>query len=353
MNIFFYLILFLLSIYSYSLMDLNFTLINHPFWNDFRSLIIQLGYFNRPLSTMVFIIFSILVFFLGLKIFKKNKIKPLYIGLTISLICFFSYPFLSHDFFNYLFDAKILTFYNQNPYFHKALDFPNDNWTRFMHWTHRNYPYGPIWLTLTLPFSYLGLGKFILNFISFKILFTLLYLGCIYLISKENKNKALLFALNPLVIYEGLITPHNDMATVFFGLLAIYILKKSKKYFGFFNAFFSIGIKYISIFLIPLLLNYFKTAFLICSLLVTYLIYSNGLNPWYFLNFLVFIPFISEKTLKDWNYFSFILTLTYSPFLLNGTWNSDVYYQKNLIVLFGLFIYIIYLFYFKNVKKSI
>jgi len=85
-------------------------------------------------------------------IFIRNfkRYNPLLISILIGVGLLFSYPFLSHDLFNYLFDAKIVTFYHQNPYILKALDFPSDPWLRFMHWTHRTYPYGPSFLFLTL-----------------------------------------------------------------------------------------------------------------------------------------------------------------------------------------------------------
>ncbi|MFS8160257.1 MAG: hypothetical protein ACMG6E_08635, partial [Candidatus Roizmanbacteria bacterium] len=97
------------------------------------------------------------------------------------------YPLLSKDFFNYLFDAKILTFYHQNPYLHKALDYPLDPWLRFMNWTHRVYPYGPAFLPITLIPSFLSFGKLIINFALFKALFALAYIHSTYLLTKMDR----------------------------------------------------------------------------------------------------------------------------------------------------------------------
>ncbi|MDO8515495.1 MAG: hypothetical protein Q7S14_03265, partial [bacterium] len=152
----YFFVLFLLSIYSYSQIDLNLTLLQTPWFLQFKETMINLGYYNRPLSTLAFIILVLLLYIL-----KPKKIILAIGGLC--LISLFSYPFLSHDFFNYIFDARIITTYHLNPYFYKALDFPADDWIRFMQWTHRTYPYGPVWLIVTLIPSFLGFSKFILT----------------------------------------------------------------------------------------------------------------------------------------------------------------------------------------------
>jgi len=96
-------------------------------------------------------VFILLYFVKGLNNNKYEKLKKLFIILIAVniLIGLISYPAYSHDLFNYMFDAKIATFYQQNPYLYKALDFPTDPWLRFMHWTHRYYPYGPSFLLLS------------------------------------------------------------------------------------------------------------------------------------------------------------------------------------------------------------
>ena len=118
----------------------------------------QIGYFNRPLSAVLYsvIVISMFTFYiLFLKLARVNLInkKQLWILILITTaILTFSYNAFSYDLFNYIFDAKIVTFYQQNPYIHKALDYLGDPMLSFMHWTHRYYPYGPIWLALTIPF---------------------------------------------------------------------------------------------------------------------------------------------------------------------------------------------------------
>ncbi|MCL4390465.1 hypothetical protein M1345_03705 [Patescibacteria group bacterium] len=202
MIIFFYLlVLAVLGVYSYSQIDLNLTLLQTPWFLSFQHLMIQLGYFNRLLSTAIFAGLLLLLFLFYLLLLRqKPNLFILVAGVVV--LTLFAYPAFSHDFFNYLFDARIVTHYGQNPYFFKALDFPTDTWTRFMQWTHRTYPYGPIWLALTVPLSYLGFGKFILTVFNFKIMFAAAYVGSVVLIKKLSGVKnALFFAANPLVHY--------------------------------------------------------------------------------------------------------------------------------------------------------
>lgn len=222
-------ILLVLAIYSYSQIDLNLTLLQSPLFLKFQFLMVQLGYYQRVYSVLIFTVILLLLFTAYLFLLRKGKTPVISLKNTVLLIGgvavigVISYPAFSYDLFNYIFDARIVTFYHQNPYLYKALDFPSDNWIRFMHWTHRTYPYGPVWLLVTLPFSFLGFGRFLLTLVNFKVMFSLFYLGncyLIYMISSaiDPKNRSwrlLFFALNPLVIIESVVSPHIDSVMAF------------------------------------------------------------------------------------------------------------------------------------------
>src|SRR5205814_411517 len=138
-------------------------------------------------------------------------------------ILFFAYNAFSYDLFNYIFDAKIFVHYHQNPYFHKALDFPGDPMLSFMHWTHRTYPYGPAWLIIIAPVYYLGFGIFSITFYLFKLITVEAYLWSVILVKKiaekletDSSFAVVAFALNPLVIAEVLVSAHNDIFMIAF-----------------------------------------------------------------------------------------------------------------------------------------
>lgn len=351
---FYFVILSILAIYSYSLIDLNLTLFNHPLWNDFRSFIIQIGYFKRELSFGIYTFLILSLFFLQY-LSIKAKLDPVKLSLLIGAICLFSYPFLSHDYFNYIFDAKILTFYGKNPYLFKALDFPGDPWTRFMHWTHRIYPYGPTFLLITLIPSLLAMGKFILNYFFFKLMFVGFYLLMIYLLNKINKKWALFMAVNPLIIIEGLVSPHNDLIGLSLAIVGIYFIFKEKNFLG--RLFFVIsgGIKYVTLPLIVLcrskkILNIL--AFLGIAVGIFYASLKLEIQPWYFLSFFAFLPFF-PKIINYSNIFIAGLLFSYYPYVYLGGWDKPekVIIKHNIIWVF-LILNVIYFLGKKMILRS-
>src|SRR3989339_959552 len=247
MLILFAVLLLGLSIYSYVLIDPNLTLINASWWVSFRDPLVYFGYYQRLHSTVTYIFIIIFLFFFHwyfVKYYKKYSGLKLVILITVILVL--AYPFLSHDFFNYIFDAKILTFYGDNPYTHMPGNYPDDKWLRFMHWTHRSYPYGPVFLPLTLVPSFFAFGKFILNFLFFKVLNFIFYGAGIYFLNKMNKKWSIIFATNPLVIIEGLVNAHNDLIAVVLGIIGIYLLQKKRSVVSRILLITSAGIKYLT-----------------------------------------------------------------------------------------------------------
>src|SRR3989339_218034 len=352
----YFIVIFLFSIYSYSLVDLNLTLFNSTLWDNFRNFIIQIGYFNRGLSTTIFVSGIIILTCLYLLV-KKIKPDPIKLALVISLVSLIAYPFLSHDFFNYMFDAKILTFYGKNPYLFRALDFPADHWIRFMHWTHRVYPYGPTFLPITLIPSFLSGGKFFLSLLFFKITFVSFYLAAVWAVNKIDKNKALIIATHPLIIIEGLITPHNDLIAMSLGLIGIYLLFNKSNWSR--VSFVVSGlIKYSTLSTIILsrknnLLNIL--AFIGILVPLFYLTFYSEIQPWYFLTLFIFVP-IFFNIIKKIEFFLAGLLFSYYPYIMFGNWSTKSQIDlKHQIIIFFFVINLLALgiykiFYF--VKKS-
>lgn len=296
----------LLAIYSFSHLDLNLTLSTNPIYQSFQKQLTYLGYFNRPLSTIIYLslIFLLTTCYLILTtLAKKNLISHRQTWLTIfliTLILLFSYPAFSHDIFNYMFDARIVTKYGLSPWEYKALDFPVDTWTRFMRWTHRPSVYPPVWIGISLLPSLLGFGKFTLTLGLFKLFAAAAYLGCCKLISKLNQKALVLFAFNPLVIIETLVNGHMEIIMVFFGLLAIYLTLQHRRFLSWVSFIGSVGIKYMTVYLTPILLKGDKwlrrTVWLGLILTTVWIIYY-GFQPWYGLWIL---PFAYLLPIKSW-----------------------------------------------------
>lgn len=333
---------FLLTIYSYVLVDLNFTLFNSSLWETFRSVVIQLGYYQRNLSALIYIIFVLIFFVLHFHAVKKYKqINVGLLSFIIGVIFLFSYPLLSHDFFNYMFDAKILTFYHQSPYLKVALDFPDDSWLRFMQWVHRPYPYGPTFLPITLIPSFIAAGKLLFNFFLFKATWVLFYLATVYFLEKTNRKWAVIFATHPLVIVEGLINSHNDFIGLCLVLIGYYFLVNKKQIWGRALFLISAGIKYITApFVFLPLKKKSKLNLVILGLLVVALVYLSffqEIQPWYFLALLGFIPFY-EKLIHRLTIFFAGLLFSYYPYLAYGEWGQAQNVSIKHIIILTFFI---------------
>ena len=311
-----------LFLYSFTQVDLGLTFSQNSFYQGVYKYFQYVGYFDRPLSTNLYILILFLLFLFYILILvaiNKNKINRRQfwiIVLVTSGVLTFSYNAFSYDLFNYIFDAKIYTHYNLNPYMYKALDFPNDPMLSFMRWTHRTYPYGPAWLFLTIPVSFIGSNIFIVTFYLFKMLTTVCFLGTVYYIEKIvkilNPKKSLFnaafFALNPLILIEVLVSSHNDTSMMFFAILAVYLFINTKWQTGFITILFSALIKQVTtLLLIPFVIfyisKYFKKTvsnelFIKLCLLFNivgfiYVLTQIEVQPWYFLWIFPFIALLS------------------------------------------------------------
>lgn len=347
-------LLFVLGVYSYWLIDPNITFFQNNYWVQFRDWAVYLGYYRRDISFTVFLTLLVLLFVFHFWFIKKYKQYNILViaGMLVFLGCI-SYPFVSHDLFNYLFDARILTHYGLNPYLHTALDFPTDLWTRFMHWTHRTYPYGPTFLPLTLIPSLLGLGKFSLTFLLYKLMNGTLYFLTVYFLNKQNKREALFFATHPLIIIEGLVNAHNDLIAVSFGLIGIYLLEKKFNVWGRVLLFFSVGIKYVTAPLLILMSSRQKSgssliiSFLLQIFLILYLCSKMEIQPWYFLSLFVFLPYFPQF-IEKLSILFFGLLLSYYPFIRFGDWTAQsVGLKREIIFIFlaiqGIFFVFLFL----------
>ena len=350
--IFYILLSVSLFLYSFTQVDLGLTLTKISTWRLLETSFQHIGYFQRPFSSQIFLFivffmsisYLILLYFSYKKKIGRKQIWALLLASTIILT--FSYNAFSHDLFNYIFDAKVLTHYHQNPYFHKALDYPSDPMLSFMHWTHRNYPYGPLWLLITAPLTLIGGNIFLLTFFLFKILISSFFSGSVFMIEKiartvkhENSIFALIFfAFNPLVIIESLVSSHNDIVMIFFILLGIYFLIKKRVILAFIFIGASGLVKFLGFALIPAFIVYvfnsyknlnfsFNKLILSClfltSAFLVYVLSKMELQPWYLLWLLPFIALLrpNRYLLFPAIIISCIFVSTYSIFLFDGNWD--------------------------------
>jgi hypothetical protein len=344
--------IFALFLYSFTQVDLSLTLSKASIYQLFEKYFQQIGFFQRPLSTLIYIIILAVLTgfylqFLRLALRRQLELKQLWKIIIVTVVILaFSYNAFSYDLFNYIFDAKIVTHYHLLPYFHSALDFPNDPMLSFMRWTHRLYPYGPSWLILTVPLSFVGLNYFLPTFFLFKFLTAFSFLGSCYLIYKISEKifpeskllNLVFFALNPLVIVESLVSAHNDIPMIFFFLLSVYLFLQKKKILSFVSNLFSIGIKFSTGVIFPLFIAleyfdrtkrkinweyFFAVSFLLSLSTVVLATVRTTFQPWYLVfplslatfiprKFYIFIPSVIATIFGLTIYIPYVLVTDYS-----------------------------------------
>ena len=343
----------LLFLYSFTQIDLGLVISRYPFFYELEKAFQQIGYFNRPLSAVIYIVLLMAMFlfyFAFLFYSRKKEVDKKFVWKTVIIstaILAFSYNAFSYDLFNYMFDAKIVTHYQQNPYVQKALDYPQDPMLGFMHWTHRVYPYGPLWLVMTVPLSFIGLQLFLPTFFLFKLLMGAAFLGSLYFVGKIFQKIAperelfglIFFGLNPLLLNESVVSAQLDIVMMFFAFWAYFLLLNKKYVFAFILLLISIGIKFASGFLLPVFLLVtimhkkklslpviFGSSLVLLAITVVVASLRTNFQPWYLVVPLTLAVFLAHR------YFVFIPTmilsfaalLTYVPYLYLGNWDKPV-----------------------------
>jgi len=136
------------------------------------------------------------------------------------------------------------------------------------------------------------------------------------------------FALNPLVIIESLVSGHNDVVMAFWMLLSIYLWQKKERLFGVFTLSISVGIKWMSVFLLPLAVfgprRLLSLALMLLGLGLV--LTRREFLPWYWI---WIAPLISLNVDRKFIFIpgvalSFGLLLRYTPFLYLGNWDPPV-----------------------------
>ena len=225
----------------------------------------------KLIDDLFFILISTLIvilFFIGYKIVQSNKIDQKEItkwAVVFSVLMAVSIPSHSSDLYGYIARGAQQSAYHQNPYIETVSEIKdyklNPIFCNFM-WPNQPTTYGSFFIFITKTVVYLSSNNFVISFINFKLFNLTVYLLLVLFVLKLNQAKDLyLIAWNPLILIQGLWNCHNDLISGVFIFFGIYMILKSKnknKYFwGMFSLILAAGIKYVSIFIIPIILFYF------------------------------------------------------------------------------------------------
>lgn len=350
-------------VYSYTQVEPNLVLSSRPFLWQIQQALWVLGYQNRVLSSLIYLLIIVGLmasygWMIKLRNEKKFSLKQLKVTFGGSLIVMMlAYPALSHDVFNYLFNAKMVLKYQANPHIQVAMDFPQDPWLKYMHNIHTPAPYFYGWTAISLLPYWLGQEHLKVTISLFRLLtvagLVLLIKGQERLLqNQQNKDKIWYLALNPLVLIETVGNIHNDsvmMALLIWGLVCWRKFRQKSAWSWLILSVLLIGlsisIKYITVLIIPGALAYYGLkkwgrkidwgtiqALIHFSPLVI-LNRSQRFLPWYLLWSLSFVPMSQNSTLVQ----MLILTsgtalLSYIPFLATGEYTTSLLWLRTMII---------------------
>lgn len=401
----YFLILLGYLIFSYSLTDPNLVLTSwEPYW-QFQSWLWQNIYSNPQTLALLFgllvlALFAVYSWFVvDKKLISQLSFEPtkktIFVFLLMISPLLFSYNALSHDVFNYIFNAKMVVVYGANPHQEVALNYPDDLWTRFMHNTHTPAPYGYGWTGLSVLPYVLGSSKFTMTWFLFRAMSLLsmvgLYFGIQFLSQSIRSTKlkvselAVIF-LNPLILIELISNSHNDLWMIVPAIFALTLMlhtgkkfwyEKSKWIIALILLIISISIKFATIALLPvfafvyferMLLQQFLQAKvpvlgkiakvsdtisnlaenfwkpyvpLVCSILLFLPLLvprSQFFHPWYLVWSLVWLPLINHRWWKMLLLlFSFTSLLRYIPWMIDGGFKEQTLMYQQLITWSAVF----------------
>jgi len=335
----------LLFLFSYTQVDLSLTLSRLSIYQTIEKTFQHIGYYQRPLATGLFValvaLFAVLYEWTLVAV-KRGTLSlhglwRIIIGIVIVLI--FSYPAFSYDIFNYMFDAKTVLVYHKIPYLIFPLQLSGvEPWLSFMRWTHIPTPYMPFWITITLPVYLMGFGYFLTILWSFKAFIAIAYIVTAWFIWKILHTMEepcasygmALFALNPLVIFEILVSGHNDMAMLVFAVISFYLYLQKKRLASFVFLAISAATKGITGALLPLYIMGWQRKWSLVFTLLGFIFFiavtKREILAWYFI---WFIPWYALLPKQNWlkvigTAASVGCLLSYVPYLYQGDYNPPV-----------------------------
>ncbi len=333
----------LLFLFSFTQVDLSLTISQVGILQSIEKLFQYVGFYARPWATAWYV--GLLIVYFSLYAFaisqaRKGRLAQetvWRIAIILSVLLLFSYPAFSYDIFNYMFTAKTVLVYHKNPYTVVPLDFRGvEPWLSFMRWTHLPSAYTPFWIILSLPFYLLGLGYFLPTLWSMKGIAVFSYLGVVWLTQKIlaktdpkqiNVGMAIV-ALNPLIIFETLVSGHNDIVMMLFAVWSIWASVSGQTLQSFALMALATGTKLMTLFALPVVLFGYRPLWFLIAMCMGLLavITQREILPWYLVWIVPFVGLLprNRRITLVTGAASLGLLLIYAPYFYFGHWNDPV-----------------------------
>ena len=206
---------------------------------------------------------------------------------------------------------------------------------------------GPVWSFICKLLTKFSFENIDIALVIFKMASFAMYMGSVFLIYHITKKKLfmLLFALNPVVLFDGLSNVHNDIFLVFFILLSIYfVLRKKNLFLAVIAISIATGIKYLSILLLPFIILY--------ALRKEKLWIRFGKAVLYFLEFVAILAIFYAIYVRNFSVFAgiFLQQNKYSRSIFLGIWylfqgnTQTIDVIKNILLLLFILCYAVVVF---------
>jgi hypothetical protein len=163
---------------------------------------------------------------------RRLWILVLITPVVLGLIHFFMFPISSTDLYDYVSRGRISGVHAGNPFVEVPDDYPDDAYVQLAAWRKDPSAYGPLWEVLSGLIGRYSGGPLWNDILAYKGIALMSYLCSTLFIASilrrvfphRSLAGTLLFAWNPLVLFEGVANAHNDMLMVALLLGGIWIL---------------------------------------------------------------------------------------------------------------------------------
>jgi len=203
----------------------------------------------------------------GFRIVQQNTSKAAWIiiiGGTLAFIIVFLFmaPFDALDIYDNIFHGRILGIYGANPFHDLISQFPEDPFYKYPRWKDAPSAYGPLWEMLAGLTARLAGNGIIANIFAFKILPGVFHIASIAVVvsylrrtmPEHTLTGVLLLGWNPVILYEIWGNAHNDMAMIFWVLLAGLLIQQKRYTLSVLSLVLGALVKYIPLLLIPVVI---------------------------------------------------------------------------------------------------
>jgi hypothetical protein len=164
----------------------------------------------------------------------------LWVGAALTGLFFvFTPAMLSHDILVYASYSRLLAIYHANPYFVPLAAFPHDPYVPLNYWAGAVSAYGPLWLGVCWLVGLVVGPQVAAYVVAFRLFALAVHLLNIWLVTRSLRTLgaspriitlgALLYAWNPLVLFESGFGGHNDVFMLTFILLGIYLIARAQQ----------------------------------------------------------------------------------------------------------------------------